>query len=298
MNPNKSFFRIPGASLFSEPSTWVLIAVNLIPFAGVLFWNWDLFSLMVLYWMETAMIGFYQLIKILVNMPLFAIFLIPFFTFHFGMFMKVHFMFISALFGPPWARALHDSILAILNRLLFEERFWIPALALFISHGVSFFLHGLKATPNPALEALNNKIKNNEIRVAVHHPTSNPAAYHPTEDWQHMVDPTPAKPFESSPGGTASLSPAQQQIAKLLVANASGMDGNMMFEPYKRVIVMHITIILGGILSQVIGNSQSAMLVMVAMKISADLFSHANYHGLGGRSSSPESSFEPERKAV
>ena len=39
------------------PSTLALIAANLVPVYGVLFWGWDLFGLMVLYWVETAIIG-------------------------------------------------------------------------------------------------------------------------------------------------------------------------------------------------------------------------------------------------
>lgn len=273
--PVKSLWRFPGPSLFSEPSTWVLIAVNLIPLAGVFFWNWDLFSLMVLYWMETAMIGFYQLVKILITSPVLAVFLIPFFTFHFGMFMYVHFLFLSSFFGPPWVKALRDSVPAILDRLLFQEGFWIPALALFISHGVSFFMHGLK--PSAPIPVLNDPI----VPIPTAMPLPDTSTYHSTEDWQHTIDSlplqTPNPPVENT------LIPIQQKIASVLIQSAPRMTMNkdMMTEPYKRIFIMHLTIIFGGMLSMALKTTQAAIVIMILMKIAADLFSHANYHGLG-----------------
>ena len=279
----KIFFYLPDSSLFSEFSVWLLIAANLIPLLGVLFWNWDIFSLMVLYWMETAMIGFYQLIKILITQTLFAVFLIPFFIFHFGMFMKIHFMFIAALFGPPWAKALQDSVPAILNRLLFEEHFWFPALALFISHGVSFFLHGFKKTTDPRFEMMENAIEENIKKGNLDPPPSAAPPYHPTEDWQSTIDSTPAKPLTSGTGKP--LTPAQIKMVQALT-KFGGNSQDLMLEPYKRVIVMHITIILGGMLSQIMDNHKSAILVMIILKITADIFSHANTHILGNKFSS------------
>ena len=289
--PKKSFFRIPDSSLFSEPSTWVLLAVNLIPLFGVFFWGWDLFSLMVLYWMETAMIGFYQLIKILVTNPILALFLILFFTFHFGMFMKVHFLLISTLFGPPWAKELHYSMSLILDRLLFQEGFWIPALALFISHGISFFFHGFKAPLPTGIEALKEGLRNMEPPPEAARPVGESISYHSTEDWQHTIDSTPLKSLVSPP--EKNLSPARTK-AVLAVAQGAGNTQSLMFEPYKRIIVMHITIIIGGIISGIAGNSKAAILVMVAMKTAADLFSHANYHGLGAKAAPAEKALEVE----
>jgi hypothetical protein len=254
----------------------MLLAVNLLPLVGVLFFDWDLFSLMVLYWMETAMIGFYQLIKILIYQTIFAIFLIPFFTFHFGMFMYVHFILLSSFFGPPWVKGLHDAVPAILSRLLFQEGFWIPALALFISHGVSFFMHGLKPSASVATEY-------DPVASAPASPTQpDVPAYHSTEDWKSTIEPTP--PASMTPAAENTLSPAQQKVASMLVKSVNNMNMNkdMMTEPYKRVVIMHLTIILGGILAMALKTTKVAMIIMILMKIAADLFSHANYHGLGG----------------
>lgn len=36
------------------PSTLILVAANLVPLLGIAFWMWDVFLLLSLYWMETA----------------------------------------------------------------------------------------------------------------------------------------------------------------------------------------------------------------------------------------------------
>ena len=41
-----------------------LVAVNLIPLFGVLFLGWGLFPIMVLYWLENGIVGFFNLPKI------------------------------------------------------------------------------------------------------------------------------------------------------------------------------------------------------------------------------------------
>lgn len=42
-----------------------LIAGNLVPLAGVLFFRWDLFTTMVVFWLDSVVVGFYTSIKIL-----------------------------------------------------------------------------------------------------------------------------------------------------------------------------------------------------------------------------------------
>ncbi|MHC5091316.1 MAG: DUF6498-containing protein [Planctomycetota bacterium] len=42
-----------------------LLAANTIPLFGVLFFNWDSFSIVILYWAETFIIGFYNVLRML-----------------------------------------------------------------------------------------------------------------------------------------------------------------------------------------------------------------------------------------
>jgi hypothetical protein len=40
-----------------------LILANLVPLAGVLFWDWDIFNIVVLYWFENVIIGGINILK-------------------------------------------------------------------------------------------------------------------------------------------------------------------------------------------------------------------------------------------
>ena len=86
--------------IFFYPSSLVLILVNLIPLLGVLFFSWDIFTVIILYWMESAVIGFFNILKMQkINNYKFTP-LVPFFIMHYVIFMFVHLFFILQLFQP------------------------------------------------------------------------------------------------------------------------------------------------------------------------------------------------------
>jgi len=107
------------------PSALILIIVNLIPLAGVIFLGWNIFSLILLYWLESAVIGFYNIFKIIKVDPKKSAFLVPFFMFHYGMFMFVHLVFIFVIFSGVARDGIALSILWAL-------------LGMIISHGLSY----------------------------------------------------------------------------------------------------------------------------------------------------------------
>lgn len=111
-----------------------LIAANLLPAAGVLLWGWSVFEIVALYWFENVIIGAFNILKMLTasgefptqeqlkqanaarespDMPEYLrnpaatggirhgikLFLIPFFTVHYGMFCLVHGVFVGVLLG-------------------------------------------------------------------------------------------------------------------------------------------------------------------------------------------------------
>lgn len=94
---------------FDRSKTWPLAAaifLNLIPVAGVLFWGWSAFALIVLYWLENIVIGVRTLVSMFANVAvtdrgnwLAALFLGAFFTFHYGLFCFGHGVFVMAMFG-------------------------------------------------------------------------------------------------------------------------------------------------------------------------------------------------------
>jgi hypothetical protein len=137
----------------------VLVVANLLPIYGVLFFGWDAFSIVLLYWAENLIIGFYNILKMAfakVNNPienLGKLFTIPFFIIHYGGFVAVHGMFIFFLFGKDKGNTMFPighawPCFLIFVQLLFNviRHYWttIPndmkyAIgSLFLSHGVSF----------------------------------------------------------------------------------------------------------------------------------------------------------------
>jgi hypothetical protein len=139
------------------PSVLSLLAFNLVPLFGALFWGWNQGELILLYWSESAIIGFYTLLKMALASPDMKEYLkkypaapdkaqeiaksfswmaklgfIAFFIIHFGGFMIGHLVFILALFGQE----ITDPLVAFGTVL--------PAFGgLFLSHGLSFGLNYL-----------------------------------------------------------------------------------------------------------------------------------------------------------
>jgi hypothetical protein len=101
----------------STLSALLLVAVNLIPLIGVAFWGWSLMLILVLYWVESGIVGAINVMKIAaargvglgiggrgitIRINGFAGglargALIGFFIFHYGMFWVVHGVFVFLL---------------------------------------------------------------------------------------------------------------------------------------------------------------------------------------------------------
>jgi len=192
-------FRVPIGALF---------LFNLIPLAGVLFFGWNLSSIMVLYWFENVIIGFFNALKMAKaagTKPLTKLYSgnkavtiaqksgsILFFIVHFGMFTFGHGVFIFAFFGRD---------LPAFSSLL------LAALCLFASHGISYAY---------------NFIGNEEYkRVA----------------------------FQ-----------------------------DLFFQPYKRIIVMHITIIVGAFIAFKFDQPTFFLILLIFLKIAIDIFTHKKEH--------------------
>jgi len=137
----------------------VLILANLIPLFGVIIWHWDAFSVVFLFWMENVVIGFFNVLKMLVtgaiggdrgspamSMLRFAgsLFMACFFTFHYGMFTAVHGMFVVTLLGGGMNGS--GGFLTVLSGTLthaFAGGLGLAILALFASHAFSFLFNFL-----------------------------------------------------------------------------------------------------------------------------------------------------------
>jgi hypothetical protein len=141
-------------------SLLALIGANLIPLAGVFFFGWDVTFIVLLYWIENLIAGFYNILKMailkvdqsLANVSKF--FIIPFFCVHYGGFCAVHGFFLIHFFKiGTGASSLHQGSEwlgpLIFIQLLFSviakiwasrppEMIW-AVLGLTISHGISFW---------------------------------------------------------------------------------------------------------------------------------------------------------------
>ena len=122
------------------PSAAILIASNLVPLAGVLFWDWDLFLLLFLYWTDTAIIGFWTVIQAmrvptLAGSRMLSGFGALFVAFHAGIFMTVHFVFLWTLFSGPWRDRVH-SVEQFIALAIVATGLWLPILVMFVGRGV------------------------------------------------------------------------------------------------------------------------------------------------------------------
>lgn len=196
-----------------------LIGANLFPLVGVLYFDWSLFMLLMLYWAENGVIGAFNILKMLVVreggwIEHFVAWLIvaSFFTAHYGAFWFLHGLFVMGFFGdmsklevlPP-----HLSLEFLLSglALLLGAVPMYALLSLVASHGVSFVL---------------NFLGNDEILR------------------------TDTK--------------------------------ELMTQPYTRVTILHMTILLGAIGTTALGSPIVALLVLVLLKLVVDIIAHLYEH--------------------
>ncbi|GLQ22951.1 hypothetical protein GCM10007853_08250 [Algimonas ampicilliniresistens] len=104
--------RKSGSYILGRPSVSFLIVINLIPLVGVFAFGWNAGFLMLVYWMETVVIGLFNIPKLLTSRRgregspwwliwLGNLFITAFFCVHYGMFNFGHVMFLQTLFDLP-----------------------------------------------------------------------------------------------------------------------------------------------------------------------------------------------------
>mgnify|MGYP000411160414 CR=1 FL=1 len=196
------------------PDPWrmsytALLVSNAVPLFGALFLEWDVFTILFLFWAENVILGVFNVLRMAAASPpgnvanqALKIFLIPFFVVHYGGFCFVHGVFVMALFGGGFQGSDFPNPFAQLAGD-FTGTLAFPLLALAVSHAISFF---------------DNYLRGGEFRRAT-------------------VD-------------------------------------RLMHQPYARIVVLHLTIIVGGMLVMAFGSPAIAVALLVALKTGVDLVAH------------------------
>jgi hypothetical protein len=102
--------------MITRPSAFALLLANLVPLAGILWLDWRVFDVLMLYWAENVVIGVVNVMRLITWLPTlglsplahqahtrqltetdrttltgFRYFVIPFFVVHYGMFCYGHY---------------------------------------------------------------------------------------------------------------------------------------------------------------------------------------------------------------
>jgi Family of unknown function (DUF6498) len=136
----------PGVAGESSGATTIaLLAANLVPLYGVLALGWEVFPLMLLFWIENVVVGVLNVARMLCVDPrdpaswAAKLFLVPFFCFHYGMFTAVHGVFVFGLFGGHgFSRVRGLDVLGPAMDAVREYGLQVAVLALAASHLFSF----------------------------------------------------------------------------------------------------------------------------------------------------------------
>ncbi len=204
-----------------KPTVIILILANLVPVYGVLFLNWEVLPILLLFWTENVIIGVFNILKMAICSPASPgqwaakLFLVPFFSVHYGIFTLVHGIFIFALFGRTVFDEAEVPDLTMLRQVMGNYDLMWGLLSLFLSHGISFVI---------------NYILKGEYR-------------------QSNVN-------------------------------------TLMWQPYGRLFVLHLTIVFGGLLVSALGSPTGGLILLVVLKMAIDALAHLKLHG--GRVNSPE----------
>jgi hypothetical protein len=128
--------------MIGRVSLALLVAANLLPLVGVLFWDWDVFLLLLLFWCENVIIGLFGIARIIVSgtteNTFEGLFLPLFFLIHYGGFMFGHFMVLFFMYSGSVAEGGGVAEPADYYRIVIESLSWVAIVVLFVSHGWSF----------------------------------------------------------------------------------------------------------------------------------------------------------------
>jgi hypothetical protein len=127
-----------------DRDTLPMLAVHLLPLLGVWLAGWDAGNLLILYWLESAVIGLWTIVLVAAapNQPLkilsnpgqpaitgggMALFILV----HAGFFMGIHLYFLHFAFEVTQADE-HGSLTAAIMHMVVDDGLWLPLAGLFV----------------------------------------------------------------------------------------------------------------------------------------------------------------------
>ncbi|MBN9168275.1 MAG: MFS transporter [Myxococcales bacterium] len=122
----------------------VLLVANLLPLLGVALWGWKLFDLIVIYWLETLVIGGFGIMQMALTAGWFALFVVPFFIVHFGGFMAgcLVLAFGTAIFKPGIQGTLAQSMSKKNSSVGWGFFYWLVNVGAMIGPFYAAFMRG------------------------------------------------------------------------------------------------------------------------------------------------------------
>jgi uncharacterized protein DUF6498 len=220
----------------------LLVASNLLPLAGVLFWGWNLWSILILYWIENGIVGLLNIPKMLlargggelvtstIGAPAGRAVLTAFFCVHYGIFWLVHGIFV-----------------------------WV-ALPLFAGFGSIVNSAGSFPGGLPGFDTagslfgggVGNTVASNGPRADVLlWGTLALLASHLSSFFLNYIG-------------------RREYLTRSIAVQ--------MFAPYSRVVVLHLTILIGAFVAVIVGEPIGALVVLVVLKTALDLALHLREH--------------------
>ncbi len=188
-----------------RPSSVVLVLANLVPLIGVLLFDWRVFDILMLYWVENVVIGLINVMRMIVCRGEMKWFLTPFFVVHYGIFCFGHLAAVTAIFGSSSGTAdAWQYFVGNPSGEAWQSPIWIAIAGIALSHLYSFLANFIAA------------------------------------------------------GEYRRTSPRE-----------------LMQRPYGRIVVLHVTIIIGAALIQWLGSPVGMLAVLIGAKILLDLKLHA-----------------------
>jgi Family of unknown function (DUF6498) len=152
---------VTGATMTATPPGWtpalvmrnaLALGANALQVYGVLYWGWDTFQILMLYWMETAVIGFWALVRLAflpenllgemtVNGRVVAAtnkLLLQLFVPFVAISMALHLLILWVMFSGDWSKVVHGPV-SFAAVFIVASGAWAPLLFTLFAGAAGFY---------------------------------------------------------------------------------------------------------------------------------------------------------------